>query len=97
VEEGVPFLGFIVYPQRRWLKRRTGVLFRRTQRGVRDRMLAAQEAGELPGDRVMASAPGWPNHVRFANTVGLRKTVPGEASRGLHKLGGLSDHGGSFV
>jgi hypothetical protein len=71
VSEGIPFLGFIVYPQRRRLKRRKGVQFQRRLRAL----LAAWEAGRLSADRLAASIQGWGNHAQYANTVGLRKAV----------------------
>lgn len=69
--EGFPFLGFTVYPDRRRLKRRKGVHFQRRLRT----MLAAYATGELSLDQVRASVKGWSNHVRYGNTVGLRKAV----------------------
>jgi RNA-directed DNA polymerase len=83
VAEGIPFLGFVVYPDRRRLKRRKAVHFRRRFRALVDRHLA----GEIPLDQVTASAQGWANHARYGNTVGLRKAVlggvaiPGAATR----------------
>jgi hypothetical protein len=71
VTEGVPFLGFTVFPQRRRLKRRKGIMFRR-----RLRMLAEQYAdGEVTLDQVTASVQGWVNHARYGNTVGLRESL----------------------
>ena len=69
--EGFPFLGFTLYPDRRRLKRRKGVYFQRRLR----RMIAAYAAGELSIDQLTASVKGWTNHVRYGNTVGLRKAV----------------------
>jgi RNA-directed DNA polymerase len=43
VSEGIPFLGFIVYPQRRRLKRRKGIYFQRKLRA----MIAAHREGAL--------------------------------------------------
>jgi len=71
VSEGIPFLGFIVYPQRRRLKRRKGVQFQRRLQRLHD----AWEAGRLSADRLAASIQGWCNHAQYANTVGLRKAV----------------------
>jgi len=71
VTEGVPFLGFTIFPNRRRLKRRKGVHFRRKLRGL----IAAHGAGEVPIESITASVQGWVNHVRYANTVGLRKAV----------------------
>ncbi|MEW5961611.1 MAG: RNA-directed DNA polymerase, partial [Chloroflexota bacterium] len=71
VTEGIPFLGFVVYPDRRLLKRRKGIHFRRRLK----RLITAYQAGEIPLETVSASVQGWVNHVRYGNTVGLRKTV----------------------
>ena len=73
VSEGIPFLGFTVFPDHRRLKRRKGVDFAR-----RLRVLAARcAAGDVALDQVHASVLGWINHVRYANTIGLRKRVLG--------------------
>jgi len=84
VTEGIPFLGFVVYPQQRRLKRRKAVHFRRRLAG----MLQSLEHGETSDEQVAASVRGWNNHARFGNTLGLRRSVfaplPGsvrEASR----------------
>jgi len=71
VSEGIPFLGFVIYPNHRRLKRRKGIYYRRRLR----RLAAAYRAGEVPLDAVQASVRGWINDVRYANTVGLRKAV----------------------
>lgn len=71
VTEGVPFLGFVTYPDRRRLKRRKGVAFQRRLRRLR--MLEAR--GEVGAESVQASIAGWLGHVSYGNTVGLRKAV----------------------
>ncbi|MCB0214318.1 MAG: RNA-dependent DNA polymerase [Anaerolineae bacterium] len=71
VGEGIPFLGFVTYPQRRRLKRRKGIHYRRRLK----RLSAAVAAGEVAPDEVTASVQGWVNHIRYGNTVGLRKAV----------------------
>lgn len=71
VREGIPFLGFVVYPHRRRLKRRKGIQFRRRLRSL----AAACSRGELSVSSLTTSVRGWINHVRYANTVGLRKAV----------------------
>ncbi|MGB8648000.1 MAG: reverse transcriptase domain-containing protein [Anaerolineae bacterium] len=76
VTEGIPFLGFVVSPDRRRLKRRKGVHFVRRMRS----RLAALGAGEITLDELTASVQGWVNHVRYGNTVGLRKAVLGRVS-----------------
>ncbi len=71
VTEGLPFLGFIVFPDHRRLKRRKGVQF---QRKLRD-SVKLWEAGLLDTDSLVASVGSWINHVRYGNTGGLRKAV----------------------
>lgn len=71
VREGIPFLGFVVFPQRRRLKRRKGIHFRRRFR----ELIVAYQAGAIPLSQVTASVRGWINHVRYANTMGLRKAI----------------------
>ncbi len=71
VTEGIPFLGFIVYPQQRRLKRRKGVHF---QRQIQQ-LVTDYADGVITLDQLTASVQGWVNHARYANTVGLRKAV----------------------
>ena len=71
VDEGIPFLGFVVFPQRRGLKRRKGISFQCKLR----RLLAAARAGTVPLTHVTASVQDWVNHVRYGNTMGLRRAV----------------------
>ncbi len=71
VNEGMPFLGFVVYPQRRRLKRRKGVHFQRKLR----KLISAQREGKISPQKVTESVQGWVNHVRFGNTIGLRKSI----------------------
>ena len=73
VIEGIPFLGFITFLQQRRVKRRKGVHFQRRFRGL----LTAFQAKLLPLAQVTVSVRGWVNHVRYANTVGLRKAIIG--------------------
>ena len=73
VTEGISFLGFIVYPDRRRLKRRKAVHFRRKLKALAE----SHAGGQLPIDRLTATVQGWVNHVRYGNTVGLRKAVLG--------------------
>jgi len=79
VTEGIPFLGFVVYPQRRRLKRRTGGAFWRRFRWLVQRYtqcpVDADEALTL--EQLDASVQGWVNHARYGNTVGLRTAVLG--------------------
>ena len=68
IGEGIAFLGFVVYPHHRRLKRRKGIHFRRrlTQR-IKD-----YHAGHCTRDAVDDTIRGWVNYVRYANTHGLR-------------------------
>lgn len=71
VTEGIPFLGFQVFPDRRRLKRRKGVHFARRLRAS----VQAYATGELALEDLTARVQGWVNHTRYGNTVGLRKAV----------------------
>lgn len=72
--EGIPFLGFIVYPTHRRLKRRKGILFRRRLK----QRLAAYRAGEITFEQLDAAIQGWINHARYGDTWGLRRAVLSE-------------------
>jgi len=71
VTEGIPFLGFIVYPTHRRLKPRKVIHFRRKLHAE----LRAYRSGKLPAEKVTASVLGWINHVRYGDTWGLRRAV----------------------
>ncbi|MCP4935222.1 MAG: RNA-directed DNA polymerase [bacterium] len=71
VTEGIPFLGFVVYPNTKRIKRRKGVYFRRRFLYL----VAAYEMGDISFAELDASVKGWINHVRYANSVGLRKAI----------------------
>lgn len=71
VSEGIPFLGFIVFPNLRRLKRRKGIHYRRKL----SKLIASYRAGAVPREHIDASVQGWVNHARYGNTVGLRKAV----------------------
>jgi len=73
VGEGIPFLGFVVYPNVRRLKRRNGVNYAR-----RFRALTREYAqGRITLEQLTASARGWANHARYGDTLGLRRDVLG--------------------
>ncbi len=71
VSVGVPWLGFIIYPQYRRIKGRKA---NHTRRHLNKRYLAWQR-GEISFAEFDASVQGWINHVRYADTWGLRKSV----------------------
>ena len=65
---GIPWLGWVVYPTHRKLKRRNAVNFTRRLEHNIDRY----EAGEITFAELDASVQGWINHVRYGDTWGLR-------------------------
>ncbi len=68
VGEGIPWLGFVVYPTHRLVK---GRKVRHAHRRLRSR-LAAYHAGEISFAELDASIQGWINHVGHADSWGLR-------------------------
>jgi retron-type reverse transcriptase len=71
VTEGLPFLGFIVFPDHRRLKQRKGVLFQRRLK----RRIEAYQRGAITLEQLQASVQGWVNHVRYGDTWGLREAI----------------------
>lgn len=71
VGEGFTFLGFRIFPQRRRLKRQKGLYYRQKLEGL----LAAYAKGEISLEILDASIQGWVNHLRYGNTIGLRKSI----------------------
>jgi RNA-directed DNA polymerase len=69
--EGVRFLGFTIYPTHRRLVRRKGIQYRRKLRA----MVTAYHRGKVRREAVDASIRGWINHVRYADTWGLRRAL----------------------
>ena len=68
VSNGIPWLGFVVYPTQRQLKRRNVVHFRR--RLAQNITLFRQN--RISFAELDASVQGWINHVRYGDTWGLR-------------------------
>jgi hypothetical protein len=66
---GIPWLGFVVYPTHRL--RRNAVNFRRRL----ERNLDAYQHGGISFAELDASVRGWINHVRYADTWGLREHI----------------------
>ena len=69
VTQGLPWLGFVVFPTHRRLKRRNAVDFTRRLRALRREL----ERGEISFAEFDASVQGWINHARHADTWGLRE------------------------
>jgi hypothetical protein len=66
---GIPWLGFVVYPTHRLLKCRNAVAFtRRLERNLDEYQAKLISFAELD-----ASVQGWINHVRYADSWGLRE------------------------
>ncbi|MDQ7037284.1 MAG: RNA-directed DNA polymerase [Anaerolineae bacterium] len=70
-EHGIPWLGFVVYPTHRRLKRRNVVNFTRRF----ERNLDLYHNGAISFAELDASVQGWINHVRYGDTWGLRKHI----------------------
>ncbi|MES9904113.1 MAG: reverse transcriptase domain-containing protein [Sedimenticola sp.] len=66
---GIPWLGFVVYPTHRRLKRRNAVAFTRRLKLNLD----AYQSGRITFAELDAGVQGWINHVRYADTWGLRE------------------------
>jgi hypothetical protein len=71
VTNGIPFLGFRVFPNKRLLKRRNGVAFARRFRALR----AALAAGEITPEQLRQSVQGWLAHAVHGDTEGLRRAL----------------------
>lgn len=67
-QHGIPWLGFVVYPTHRRLKSRNVVKFTRRL----EHNIDLYESGAIPFAELDASVRGWINHVRYADTWGLR-------------------------
>lgn len=66
VNEGLPFLGFVLFPDHRRLKARKGYHFRRR---LRHRITYGTQR------EVKDSVQGWLNHVRYGDTFGLSRAM----------------------
>lgn len=73
-KHGIPWLGFVVYPTHRRVKARNVVKFSRRLRA----RWAEYCAGKITFAEFDASVQGWINHVRYADTWGLRTHVLGQ-------------------
>ncbi len=70
VTDGIGFLGFVTYPEKRLLKRRKGMAYQRKL----SRLLKTASR-----DTLESSVRGWVNHVGFGDTWGLRRAILGKA------------------
>ncbi|MCA9909998.1 MAG: RNA-directed DNA polymerase, partial [Anaerolineae bacterium] len=69
--EGIPFLGFVVYPDHRLLKRRKGIAYRRRLK----KSLDEYQRGLVAQDDIKGSIQSWINHARYGDTWGLRRAM----------------------
>lgn len=77
--EGFPFLGFVLFPTHRRLKRRNVVAYRRRMNSL----FATEQSTSAGKKNILASFRGWINHTRYGDTWGLRKSVANSVSRAL--------------
>ena len=68
VDSGIPWLGFVVYPTHRKLKRRNVVQFSRRL----EHNMSLYQQGAISFAELDASVQGWINHVRYGDTWRLR-------------------------
>jgi hypothetical protein len=73
VKNGIPFLGFLVFPDHRRLKKRRGIAFQRRFRHLYEQWLA----GEIPSHRIENSARSWATHATWGDTHGLQSAILG--------------------
>jgi hypothetical protein len=79
---GIPWLGFVVFPDHRRVKARNVRRFSQRLGACLD----DYEAGQISFAELDASVQGWINHVRYADTWGLRRhllteqRIPGRAA-----------------
>ena len=83
VASGIPWLGFIVFPDHRRVKaRKVRHATRRLQSSY-----AAWQRGEISFAQFDGSVQGWINYVRYADSWGLRSHVLGRFRLGATERG----------
>jgi hypothetical protein len=70
-KDGIPWLGFVVYPSHRHIKPRNATHFRQRL----ERNIDLYENGSISFAELDASVQGWINHVRYADTWRLRGDI----------------------
>jgi hypothetical protein len=71
VQQGIPFLGFTVYPNHRRLKSSKGIRYRRHLKSLYQHYKLAKISREKGRASVMA----WLGHVQYGDTYQLRKKL----------------------
>jgi retron-type reverse transcriptase len=69
--DGVPFLGWQVFPDHRRLRRPTGVRFQRRLRQLQQQY----QNGEIEFEKVRQSLASWVGHLKHGDTHGLRRSL----------------------
>lgn len=69
--DGVPFLGLVIFPEKRRLKRENVVRFKRKMKWFQK----LHGDGRLPWHRIHQSIQSWIGHASHANTMQLRRLV----------------------
>jgi hypothetical protein len=69
VTDGIKFLGFVVYPEKRLLKKEKGIAY---QRKLKTLLKTSSP------EKLKASLQGWVNHLRYGDTWNLRKSIFGK-------------------
>jgi len=77
VHVGIPWLGFVIYPDYKRIKQRKVVFATRRLNQRYERWMC----GEISFTEFDAGVQGWINHVRYADSWGLRKHILGGFSR----------------
>jgi len=72
-QTGVPFLGFIVFPDHRRLKPANGYAFQRRYKAMRRSL----QSGEITEKEMTARVQAWVNHASHGDTWGLRRCLLG--------------------
>jgi hypothetical protein len=78
VDAGIPWLGFVVYPTHRRIKSRNVVKFTRRLHA----RWGEYTRGQISFAEFDTSVQGWINHVRYADTWGLREHLLGKPLSG---------------
>lgn len=70
-DKGIPWLGFVVYPTHRKLKRRNVLLFQQRL----EQNISLYQQNVITFAELDATVQGWINHVRYGDTWGLRDNM----------------------
>jgi hypothetical protein len=76
VSNGIPFLGFLVFPDHRRLKQGNGHRFARRLRWL----VARYQAGDIDFEQLTRSVQGWVAHAAHGDTWGLRRSLFSQVS-----------------